>query len=102
MLLLALLIAPAGCAQPFEGRVAHRLEEAGIPRGMAECMAKRWVDRLSIAQLRRIQSLADDLKREHRDGTLPVVRLVERTRDVDDPEIFEVVSKSAAICTLKV
>jgi len=101
-MLLSLLASLAGCAQPYEGRVAHRLEQAGIPKGMAECMAKRWVDRLSVFQLRKIQSLTDDLNREHREGTLTVLGLVERARQVDDPEIFKVVSKSAAICTLEI
>jgi hypothetical protein len=99
-LMLCLLV--GACAQPFEGRVATRLTEAGLPRGMADCMAERWVDRLSVFQLRKIQALTDDLKRERSQGRMTVVKLVERVRAVDDPEIFEVVSKSASVCTLKI
>ena len=95
------LLAFAACAQPFEGRVANRLHEAGLSRPMSECMAKRWVDRLSVFQLRKIQGLTEDLKRERSEGRLTVVRLIDRVRAMDDPEILEVVSTSAARCALK-
>jgi len=98
---ILLLLALSSCAQPFEGRVANRLHTAGIPRGMSECMAHRWVDRLSVFQLRKIQSLTDDISREKRDGRLTVLGFVERVRRVNDPEIFNVVSKSAAVCALR-
>jgi len=101
ILLLISLLAVSACAQPFEGRVASRLHEAGLSRRMSDCMAQRWVDRLSMFQLRKIQSLTNGVSRERDDGRLTVVRLVERVRKVDDPEIFEVVSSSAAICALK-
>ena len=87
------------CAQPFEGRVASRLADAGLSRPMADCMAGRWVDRLSVFQLKKISSLAEDLREEGRG--LTVRRFVERVRRVNDPEIFEVVSTSAVACTLK-
>jgi hypothetical protein len=99
---LSSLIAITACAQPLEGRVASRLTDAGIPRGMAQCMAERWVDRLSLLQLRKIQSLTSDIKRDRGEGRLTVFRLVDRIRQVDDEEIFNVVSKSAAHCALKV
>lgn len=95
---LALLALLAGCAQPFEGRVAAKLSDAGLPRPMAECMAKRWVDRLNVFQLRKISGLADHLKKER---PLTAARLVRRVAEVDDPEIYKVVSSSAAICALK-
>jgi hypothetical protein len=99
---LLCLLAMSACAQPFEGRVATRLHEAGIPRGMADCMAHRWVKRLNVFQLRKIQRLTDDIKRARGEGRLTVPRLIDRVRRVDDPEIFEVVSKSAAACALKI
>jgi hypothetical protein len=94
-------MALGACAQPFEGRVAKRLHEAGIPRAMSDCMAERWVDRLSVFQLRKIQALTDDLKRERGAGRLTVVRLIDRVGAMDDAEILEVVSTSAARCALK-
>lgn len=95
-LVLAPLAALGACSQPFEGRIARQLDEAGLPRPMAECMAERWVERLSPLQLREISRLSSDLKAEGRD--LTVARLVERVAAVDDREIYEVVSVSAARC----
>jgi hypothetical protein len=95
------LLALAGCAQPLEGRVAARLYEAGLPHSMADCMAKRWVDRLNVFQLRKIQRLTDGLKRERAQSRLTPLRLIERVRAMNDPEILEVVSTSTARCALK-
>jgi hypothetical protein len=95
--LLALLTLGA-CSQPFEGRIAQRLAEAGLSDAMSRCMAERWVDRLSVLQLRRIASLADDLKAEGR--RLTVGGLIGRVREMDDPEIVQVVSSSTLVCAL--
>ena len=101
-LAFSLLLLPlAACAQSFEGRVAGRLTEAGISRPMADCMAERWVSRLNLVQLRKVSHLAVDLQRERGQGRLTVARFIERVRAVDDPEIVQVVSSSAAICALK-
>ncbi len=99
-LCLSLILSLAACAQPFEGRVAARLSEAGLPRGTADCMAKRWVDRLSLIQLQKISSVSEDLSRERGQGRLTVSRFVDRVRAVDDPEVFAVVASSAAACAL--
>jgi hypothetical protein len=99
--LLLLLLAPAACAQPFEGRVAGRLAEAGLSRPMADCMAKRWVDRLNVLQLQKISSLSEELQRERSQGRLTIARFIERVRAVGDPEIFSVVSSSTAVCALR-
>jgi hypothetical protein len=90
----------AGCSQPFEGRVANRLAEAGLSRPMAECMAKRWVDQLSLPQLQKISSLADDLKKESGQGRLTVPRFLQRVNQVDDPEVIRVVTGSTISCAL--
>ena len=100
-ILLAAVAALAACAQPFEGRVGSRLAEAGLSRSMAECMAKRWVDRLNVLQLQKLSSLSEDLGKERSQGRLTVGRLIERVRGVNDPEIFEVVSSSSIACALK-
>lgn len=96
-----LLLPLAACAQNFEGRIAGRLTEAGLSRPMADCMAERWVSRLNVLQLRKVSDLAVDLQRERGQGRLTVGRFIERVRAVDDPEIFQVVSSSAAICAIK-
>ena len=94
------LLAASACSQPFEGRVATRLTEAGLSRPMAECMADRWVDRLDLVQLKKISNLADDLSRERGGGKLSIGAFLERVRAVNDREIFEVVSSSTAVCAL--
>ena len=99
--LIAILLL-ASCAQAFEGRVAGRLTYAGIPGGMSNCMAKHWVKRLSVLQLRKIQRLTNDITRDRGAGRLTVFRFVARMRAVDDPEIFDVVVKSATACALNI
>lgn len=100
-LFLLLLVPLAACAQPFEGRVASRLAEAGLSRPMAECMAKRWVDRLSLPQLQKISSLSEDLRQERSERRLTVARFLERVREVDDPEILRVVTSSSVACAFR-
>jgi hypothetical protein len=96
------MVALASCAQPLEGRIATRLYEAGIPRRTSECVAKRWVERLSVFHLRKIQRLTEDLKAERGAGRLTVVGLVQRVDRMNDPETLKVVSASAAVCALKI
>ena len=93
-------LALAACAQPFEGRVATRLADAGLSRPMADCMAKRWVKRLSLAQLQKISGVAEDLAKERSQGKLTIGRFVGRIQAADDPEVLQVVSSSAAACVL--
>ena len=99
-LLLAFLalLSLAACSQPFEGRIADRLTEAGLSEPMARCMAERWVKRLNPLQLREIAALAEDLKAEG--GKLSVGGLITRVRQIEDPEIAEVVSSSTVVCAL--
>jgi hypothetical protein len=97
-LLLFALLALTTCSQAFEGRIVERLDEAGLSRPMSECMAERWVKRLGIFQLRRIQGLAEDLEAEGDD--LTVAGLIRRVREIDDPEIVEVVTRSTVVCAL--
>lgn len=65
---------------------------------MSGCMAERMVDRLSIMQLRRLQSLAS-LRKSHM-GDMTVDRFLYKVRALDDPEIFAVTSKAALICAI--
>ena len=99
--IILLPLALSACAQPFEGRVVRSLTEAGLSRPRAECMAERWVDRLNVLQLKKISDLSEDLKRERSQGKLTITRFIERVRAVDDPEVFQVVSSSAAACAFK-
>ena len=87
----------AGCASP-RAKLGAGLESAGLSPRMSACMADRMVDRLSLVQLRRIQSLGGlrkvDMERVGMDEFLY------RIRALRDPEILEVTSKAALICAL--
>jgi len=63
---------------------------------MAGCMAKRMADRLTLAQLRKLQSLAS-LRKSHT-GKISVEDMLREVRALQDPEIFAVTSTSALAC----
>ena len=92
--LLALL---AGCATP-EQRVRTGLMNAGISRPVAECMASRMVDRLSLMQLRRLSSLSN--LSDARPGETSLEQYLHHARALRDPEILGVVTSSGAICAV--
>lgn len=98
MIALIALLPLAACSQPFEGRIVEQLTAAGLGEPIARCMAERWVKRLSPLQLREIASAAEDLKSEGR--KLNVGTLIARVRQIEDPEIVEVVSSSTVVCAL--
>ena len=83
----------AGCAVP-EARLRAGLENAGLSRPMAACMAERMVDRLSLIQLRRIGDLPYAREARSIEGFL------RRVRALRDPEILTVSSAAAARCAL--
>src|SRR3546814_1136102 len=76
------------CATP-ETRVRNSLLKAGLSEPMAACMAGRMVDRLSLAQLRRLSSLSSIKERTMQDMTID--EFIYRIRALHDPEILEVV-----------
>lgn len=90
-LALALLIALAACGVP-EARLRTGLVDAGLSEPLAACMAERMVDRLSLAQLRRL----GDLPRAREASS--VAQFLRRVRSLGDPEIWSVSSSSAALC----
>lgn len=91
VLTVATLVATTGCSQIAESRVRSALIDAGLSEKDADCMAGRMVDRLSIAQLRKLEALEGE-KRSLRD----YVEAVER---VGDAEALAVTASSAALCT---
>ena len=93
---LAFLIAPlllTACAIP-EARLRTGLRNAGLSEAMAACMAERMVDRLSLAQLRRI----GDLPYASSSGS--VSEFLHRIRSLGDPQILSVSTSSAALCAV--
>jgi hypothetical protein len=92
----ALILLPACTSLSPESRLRSGLEEAGLSPRMAGCMAKRMADRLSLAQLRKLQSLAS-LRKSH-SGKMSIDQLLHEVRALEDPEIFAVTSGSALRC----
>lgn len=96
VLALALL---AGCATVSpEARVRSKLIEAGLRPPVAGCMAERMVDRLSLVQLKRLQSLGGLARHDMRG--MSIDELVHRLRALDDPEIVSVVLKAGIGCSI--
>ena len=94
LLLPALVL--AGCAQRVaEDRVRSALTDAGLADRTASCMAGRMVDRLTIAQLRRLEEL-ERPSEGAREASLS--DYLERVRRVGDAEVITVTASSAALC----
>ena len=88
---IACPLALAACSAP-EAMTRRGLENAGVARPTAACMAGRMVHRLSLLQLRRLSGVgkAGDSK--------SLDQFLHRVRALKDPEIWGVVSSSAALC----
>jgi len=91
---LAILLAPlalAGCVQTIkQNRVEVALVNAGLSPPLSACMARRMSEKLSIAQLRRLQALGVE-KRTYGD-------YVNAVRNVHDNDALEVLLSSAVLC----
>lgn len=96
--LSSLCVLVASCAT-VEQRVENGLTEAGVPAGMASCMATIWEDELSVKQIRKIGSFASEVREEQQ--PLTVSRLVSYVREWDDPQALGVVTSSAARCAVR-
>ena len=91
LLPIAIVVTSAACVETIaESRVRGSLVDAGLSAANADCMAKRMVDRLSIAQLRKLQKLRGE-KRSLGD-------YVSAVRRVGDAEALAVTASSAALC----
>jgi hypothetical protein len=87
----ALPLALAGCVERIaEGKVRSALIDAGLPEATSDCMARRMVDRLTIAQLRKLQALQGDKR--------SVADYIAAVRRVGDPEVLQVTATAGAVC----
>ncbi|GGD97590.1 hypothetical protein GCM10011515_16720 [Tsuneonella deserti] len=94
LLPLALL---GGCVETIaESRVRSALVEAGLSQGNADCMAGRMVDRLTIAQLRKLEALK--ARPGAREKPVTIGEYIERVRRVGDSEVIAVTASSAGLC----
>ena len=93
------IVALAGCATP-ETRVRTALVDAGISRPVANCMAQRMVDRLSLAQLQKLSRLSGMSRTQI--GQLTIGELLRRAKALGDPEIVAVVTTAGLGCAIAV
>ena len=91
----SLLLASCASVSP-ESRVRAGLIDDGLSPKMAACMAERMTDRLSLNQLRQLQSLAS-VRKSHMEK-MSLDQLLYKVRGLEDPEIFMVTSKAALHC----
>ncbi|MBV7264736.1 hypothetical protein [Erythrobacter ani] len=82
--------------QVTEARVEQALLANRVPAPMAECMAARLVDRLSLNQLRKLERAAP----QDGESRIPLStgEALARLRRVDDPEALEAVVTVAGGC----
>jgi hypothetical protein len=95
-LIASSVVLAAGCTAVVENRVESALTRAGVPAAPAACMAAIWAERLSVAQLQRVQRFATDIRAEGRQLTL--LGLIGHVRSWNDPQAMLVVTTSAARC----
>ena len=88
----------SACAATPESQVRSGLMNAGLSRPMANCMAQRMVDRLSLMQLRRLSSLSS-LKGQQI-GQLTIAEFLHKARALGDPKILEVVTTAGLGCAI--
>ena len=93
----SLLLASCASMSP-ESKLRTGLMDAGVSPRMAECMAADMADRLSLSQMKRLQSLSS-LRKPHIGG-MTIDRFLYKVRALDDPEIFLVSSRAAIRCAI--
>ncbi|MGE4411748.1 MAG: hypothetical protein AB7D33_14410 [Sphingobium sp.] len=95
---IALTVLPLiACATP-KARLRTGLADAGLPDRTATCMADYMAPRLSLPQLRRLQSLASVSKVDYR--RITVDQYLHKVRALKDTELWAVTGKAALNCTL--
>jgi hypothetical protein len=107
LLTLIVIIALAGGAWFYfsgtldrvtETRVEAALTDNGVPPDLANCMAGRMVERLSLNQLRKLERIGPQ------DGETAVPngpgQFMDRINRVDDAEAIGVTARAAAACTI--
>jgi hypothetical protein len=96
---LALALAGSACSAVVENRVETALAQAGVPAGMASCMAQIWAEDLRVEQIRGISRFAGRVRAERQTLTIPP--LIGHVGEWNDPEALGVVTSSAARCALR-
>jgi len=96
---VALAISTGAVDKVVKWQVQSALEDSGLSEERAACMSARMVDRLSITQLRQLQSglAAQDDEAERPEGIRDVIK---RARRVGDAETIAVTVSSAGLCAI--
>ena len=89
-------VVTGGFGRTIESRIEGELVARGLPQPMAECMAGRMAQRLTVPQLRKLEALRAE--EGEADVPLTMPEFLERVRRVGDPEVIEVTATSAAVC----
>ncbi len=97
VIVMVAVLGLAACASP-ESRVRTALLEAGLSKPMANCMAGRMVDRLSLGQLWKLRGLKRMSDKNMRDMTIG--EFMERSKALQDPEILGVITSSGLVCAV--
>jgi hypothetical protein len=98
LIIIGAALSLASCATP-ETRIRTALTSAGLSKTVADCMAGRMVDKLSIWQLNKLRGLGK--LQDKKAGDISVAEFVKRTKALQDPEIMSVVTSSGLICAFK-
>jgi hypothetical protein len=91
------LLALAACATP-ESRIRTALTDAGLPKQTASCMADRMVDKLSVAQLIKLQRISKATDKGLRNLTLK--QFGDLVRRAGDPEILAITTRAGLSCAV--
>lgn len=83
-----------------QARVEQALLDNGAPPPLADCMAERLVDTLTIEQLLKLEKLAP----EEGEGRLPASSgdAIARFNRVDDPEAVRALAGAGAGCSISI
>ena len=92
------VLALTACSSLAKPSVRSALTEAGVRAPVAECMAQRMTDRLSISQVQTLRRLKGAPGEKASD--LSALEIVERVNRVGDPEVIAVTASAGAACTL--
>jgi len=88
-------LALGGCVQGIaRSRVEGALTRAGLSQPMAQCMAQRMVDHLTISQLRKLEALQGPNR-----SAMDYVAAVQR---INDPQVIQVTASAAGACVAQV
>jgi len=94
----AAALALGGCATAVQPKIRSSLVDAGLSYQMADCMAERMANRLSVGQLRSLGRLRGLAGRDA--ARMSVQEFLRRARALVDPEVYQVVTSAGLGCAI--